>query len=154
MSIFSISVIILVGILLFLVEFLIIPGISFAGVAGFLTVAGGVFCGYFYHGSTVGSLILLASVLIMSLMFYLALKYKTWQKLSLTAMVDGKVGLVEENMIHIGDEGKTVSKLSPIGNALFNEKIYEVRSNGNYIDSNVKIRIKQIEGNKIFIETI
>jgi membrane-bound ClpP family serine protease len=154
MSIFSISVLIFIGILLFLVEFLIIPGISFAGIGGFLAIAGGVFCGFYFHGASVGGLILLISTIIMSLAFYLAFKYKTWQKLSLNATVDGKVGTLEENIINIGDEGTTISKLSPIGNALINDKIYEVRSEGSYIDSKKSIRIKHIDGNKIFVETI
>jgi membrane-bound ClpP family serine protease len=154
MSIFSIAILIFVGILLFLLEFLIIPGISFAGIGGFLALAGGVFCGFYFHGSTAGSVILLISALTMTLLFYLAFKYKTWQKLSLNAMVDGKVGTLEENSVQTGDEGTTTSKLSPIGNALINNKVYEVRSEGNYIDSNKKIRIKHIDGNKIFVEII
>lgn len=139
---------------MFLVEFLIIPGISFAGIGGFLAIAGGVFCGYYFHGAAIGSLNLLVSSLFMTLMFYLAFKYKTWQKMSLNTVIDGKVGILEENIVQIGDEGLTTSKLSPIGNAMINDRVYEVRSEGNYIDSNKRIRIKHIDGNKIFVETI
>jgi membrane-bound ClpP family serine protease len=154
MSIFLIALLIFIGIVLFLVEFLIIPGISLAGIAGFLTLAGGVFCGYYYHGVKVGSLILLIAACVMFFIFYIAFKFKTWQRMSLNAMVDGKVGTLEENSIHIGDEGITISKLRPIGNAMIGDKIFEVRSEGNYIDSNTKIRIKAIDGNKILVEII
>jgi membrane-bound ClpP family serine protease len=154
MSIYLISLLIFIGILLFLIEFLVIPGISFAGITGFLALAGGIFCGFYYHGATTGTIILFVSFLTMVVIFYLSFKYKTWQRLSLNAMVDGKVGILEGDSIHVGDEGITVSKLRPIGNAMINDKAYEVRSEGNYIDANVKIRINYIEGNKIFVEII
>lgn len=154
MSILSISFLIVIGIILFLIEFLVIPGISVAGIAGFIAITGGIFCGYYFYDAVTGTIILLVSVFIMAIMFYLAFKYKTWQNLSLTAMVDGKTGVLEENSVQIGDEGVTVSKLSPIGNALINNKIFEVRSEGEYVNSNIKVQIKHIDGNKIYIETI
>jgi membrane-bound ClpP family serine protease len=49
-------------------------------------------------------------------------------------------------------EGKAVSRLAPIGKALIEDRLYEVRSDGSYIDSNSEIIVTRIEGNKIFVE--
>jgi membrane-bound ClpP family serine protease len=152
MSILAIVLIIFVGFVLFLLEFLIIPGITIAGIAGFLFVAGGIFCGYYYHGQAVGNLILLITGLSMFTMFIIVLKSKTWKRVGLKSTIDGRVGVIESNELHAGDEGMTVSKLSPIGKAMINGKLYEVRSYGNYLESNLSVRITSIEGNKIFVE--
>jgi membrane-bound ClpP family serine protease len=153
MSILSISLIIIVGIILLLLELVILPGITFAGIASFLALAAGVFCGYYFHDTTTGNIILAITILIMLIGLVVTFKFKTWQRFSLNATIDGKVNTYIEGALNIGDEGTTVSKLSPIGKALIADKMYEVRSNGNYINSNVKVKIINIEGNKIIVET-
>jgi membrane-bound ClpP family serine protease len=153
MSVPAIVLIIVLGFILFLLEFLIIPGITVAGVAAFLLVAGGIFCGYFFHGQTVGNLILLITGVSMFVLFIIVLKLKTWHRVGLKSTIDGKVGVIEKDRIKPGDEGVTVSKLSPVGKALINGKLFEVRSDGNYVESNRTVTVTHIEGNKIFIET-
>ena len=58
------------------------------------------------------------------------------------------VGLKEE------DEGFAVSTLKPVGKAEFNDKEYEVRSFGSYIEAGTKIKIVKIEMNNILVEPI
>jgi membrane-bound ClpP family serine protease len=153
MSIAAIVLIITLGFILFLLEFLIIPGITVAGVAAFLLVAGGIFCGYYFHGHSVGNLIFLITGVSMIVLFVIMLKSKTWRRLGLNSTIDGKVGVIDEGEIKVGDQGITVSKLSPIGKGLFNGKLFEIRSDGSYLEANVAITITHIEGNKIYIET-
>ena len=153
MSILSIALIIFVGILLLLIELVVLPGITFAGVASFLLLAAGVFCGYYFHDAKTGNIILIITIFIMLVGMVVTFKFKTWQKFSLNATIDGKVNINTEESLKTGDEGITVSKLSPIGKALIDNKMYEVRSNGNYINTNTKIKIIKIEGNNIIVET-
>lgn len=153
MSILTIVLLIILGFLLFLVEFLIIPGITIAGIAAFLLVAAGIFFGYYYHGVTTGNYILLSTGVGMIIFFVFVLKLKTWHRFGLKSEIDGKVGIVNNEVIHVGDEGKTVSRLAPIGKAMINDTLYEVRSEGGYINANSEIKVIRIEGNKIFVET-
>jgi membrane-bound ClpP family serine protease len=153
MSILSIVLLILLGILLILVELLVIPGITVAGIGGFLMIAGGVFCGYYFHGSTTGNYILLGTGVTLILLLVLALKLKTWQRFGLKSTIEGKVSGIDKEIIKPGDEGKTVSRLAPIGKAMIHDKLFEVRSDGSYINSSTNIIITRIEGNKIFVET-
>jgi len=153
MSILTIILLILLGFLLFLVEFFIIPGISIAGIAAFLLVAAGVFLGYFYHGVTTGNYILLGTGIGMIIFFVVVLKLKTWQHVGLKSEIDSRVGTVDKELIHVGDIGKTVSRLAPMGKALINDILWEVSSEGGYVNTDIEIKVIRIEGNKIFVET-
>jgi membrane-bound ClpP family serine protease len=153
MSILSIILIIFVGVVLLLLELLVLPGITFAGIVSFLALAAGVFCGYYFHDAQTGNIILATTILIMIIGLVVTFKFKTWQRFSLNATIDSKVNIDAGSAISIGDEGVTISKLSPIGKAMIADKTYEVSSKGNYINSNVKVKIVNIEGNKIIVET-
>jgi membrane-bound ClpP family serine protease len=152
MSILAIVLLIILGFLLLFIEFMIIPGITFAGIGALLLLGGGVFFGYYYHGVTTGNYILLGTGLSMIVFFASVLKLKTWKRFGLKTEIDGRVGTLDENAVKAGDTGKTISKLSPIGKAMINDTIYEVRSEGAYIDPNREIKVIYIEGNKIFVE--
>ena len=139
MSILAISLLILLGIILILIELLVVPGISVAGIGDF-------------HGTTAGNYILLTTAVVMILIIVLALKLKTWQRFGLQTTIDSKVGVLKEDEIKVGDVGGTISKLSPIGKAMFNDKIFEVHSDGEYVDEHKQVVVTRINGNKIFVE--
>lgn len=152
MSVISISLLILLGILLILIELLIIPGITVAGIAGFLFIGGGVFLGYHYHGFTTGNYMLAGTFVSSVLIVVLALKLKTWQRFGLKTTIDSKIDKLENADVNTGDEGLTVSRLAPGGKALIGDKLFEVRSEGSYIDEHVKVNVTRISGNRIFVE--
>ena len=153
MSILAIALLILLGIILILIELLVVPGISVAGIGGFLLIIGGIILGYHFHDARAGNFILLSTALAMVLLVVLALKLKTWQRFGLQSTIDGKVGVLKEEEIRIGSVGETISRLAPIGKAMFNEKLFEVHSEGEYIDEHMSVIVTRINGNKIFVET-
>jgi membrane-bound ClpP family serine protease len=151
MSVLSICILILLGIVLLLTEFLVIPGITVAGIAGTLLLIGGIFCGYFYHPVATGNYIFIGTLVLLAVSFTIALKSKSWQRYGLSAEITGKVGGIDSEKIKTGDTGMSTSKLSPIGKAIFNETTFEVSSEGGYIDQNRELIVTRIEGNKIFV---
>ncbi|MBN1597378.1 MAG: NfeD family protein [Bacteroidales bacterium] len=153
MSILAIVFLIVLGIVLLLVEFLVIPGITIAGIGGFLLIAGGVFCGYYFHEPRTGNIILLSTLGLLIITVTLSLRLKTWQRLGLNATIDGKVAGNIDSGIVVGDTGETISRLNPIGKAMFNGKMFEVRSDGNYIDQHKEIVVTRVDKNKIYVET-
>ncbi len=153
MSILSIVILIILGFILLLIEFLIIPGITIAGIAAFVLLATGVFFGYHSHGIITGNYILLSTGIGMIIFFVFILKLKTWKRLGLKSEINSRVGTVDGESIHTGDVGKTVSRLAPMGKAMINDILWEVRSEGGYVNANSEITVIRIEGNKIFVET-
>lgn len=145
---------IVIGIFLVIAEVLFIPGIFIAGSLGVLCSAYGVYLGYDYFGQTTGTIILIGTILTNVLAFVVTFRGKTWQRFSLKESHTSKVNEDNNLSLQVGDRGKTISTLKPVGKALFNENIIEVRSKGNYVDENVEIEIERIESSKILVKPI
>lgn len=154
MSITAIILIILLGIILLLIEFLIVPGVTVAGIGGSILLVGGVICAYIFHSSTIGNYVLLGTVLAIIAIFIWAFKAKSWRRFGLETSIEGHAPENPVTELQVGDKGKSVSRLAPIGKAMIGNKVMEVRSNGGYIDANQDIQVIRIEQNKIFVETL
>jgi len=154
MSIALIIILILLGILLFMIEFLLIPGITVAGIGGAILMIGGVILGYHHHGMQVGNMILLGTVVFSILTLYFVLKSRTWKKIMLDSKIDSKVNLLERNetMIKEGQEGVSVTRLNPMGKVLINGEYYEASCQNQFLDEQTPIVIIKISDNKIIVE--
>ena len=58
-----ILMLILIGAVLVLMEFLVFPGVNVAGILGFICVATGVYFGYSFYSAETGHIILLITAL-------------------------------------------------------------------------------------------
>lgn len=147
-------ILIICGIILLLVEFFIIPGITLAGIGAFILLAGGIVSAYYNQGIKFGNYITLITATAIVVIFVFAFRAGTWKRVGLTAASDSKVEIRKEEKIRVGSSGKTISKLSPIGKAIIEQTVVEVRSDGNYINSNTSIVVTRIDGYKIFVEEL
>ncbi len=154
MSITLIIILILLGILLFLIEFLLIPGIGIAGIIGAALMIGGVILGYTYHGLTVGNLILGSTVLLSIISLVVALKTKTWKKVMLETKIESKVNNINkgDNKLKVGDTGTSITRLNPMGKIMVNGQDYEAQAHNMLIEEETPIYITKIAGNKIFVK--
>jgi len=152
MSFVAIILLILLGIILFLVEFLLVPGITIAGIGGALCMGGGVFVAYKVYGSLAGNLVLLGTLLFIIITVYFSLKSKTWKKFMLNSKIDGKVNVIQEEKINEGDVGKTITRLAPIGRVMVNDISIEAKSTGAFIDENTEIEVVKVEKSKIIVK--
>ncbi len=152
MTIGVIVSLVVIGIILLLVEFLITPGVTIAGISGSLLIIGGVVAGYYFHPVKIGHFILLGTLLALVVVFVLAFKTKTWKKLGLESAIDGHATEDVSEVFKVGDIGKAVSRLAPIGKVMINDKIVEARSLGGFIDPNTAIIVIRTEKNKLFVE--
>ena len=62
-----VAALVVLGVVLLLVEFFLLPGISIAGVGGAIFMVGGVIYSYIYLGSTAGNITLALSLLMLAL---------------------------------------------------------------------------------------
>jgi membrane-bound ClpP family serine protease len=154
MSVTVIILLILLGILLFLVEFLLVPGITVAGIAGGILVIGGVIMGYHHHGSVTGNFILLGTVVFSVGAIYFALKSKTWRGIMLNSDISSKVDLItpEDGKVEAGDVGETITRLNPMGKVQVNGEFYEGKSLDALIDEKTKIEVIRVEHNKLIVK--
>ena len=148
-----IAVLIVVGFLFLLLEILVLPGTSIAGIIGFILIGIGVWQAYAVHGGTAGTLTLVGSVILSVVALYFALKSQTWRRASLSSNIGSRVNLVAPDSIKPGDTGKTVSRLNPMGKAFINGEYYEVRTKGEYLDQGTEIEVVKIDINKITVKS-
>jgi len=154
MSLAAIIVLILIGIFLFLVEFLLVPGVTVAGIAGFILLVGAVYFGYNSLGTPEGHYVLAGTVILSLIVIGYALRARTWKRLMLDSTISGKVSSYEEEKVKVGDEGVTVTRLNPMGKVLINGEFLEARSTGAYIEQKKKIKVVNLRDYQVTVEPI
>lgn len=154
MTIFAIILLILLGLLLLLIEFVIIPGVTVAGIGGFLLLGASVYMAFTKYGTGAGFLTLAFVLVASPLLIYFLFKSKMGKKMVLESLVDGKVDSFDTENIRVGDTGKTIGRLAPSGKVRVNNEVVEAQSTGGYIDHNTDIRVLKILTNKIIVEPL
>ena len=144
----------LLGILLLLLEILFVPGTTIVGVGGIILLAIGIYLAYDLIGTTAGHLSLASSVAVVFLALIVLLKGQTWKRMALETNVEGKGVAQVEKLVVVGERGKTISRLNPVGKVLFDEKILEVSTTGEFVDEDVRIEVVKIDQNRIKVKTV
>lgn len=144
----------LLGVLLILLEIVFVPGTTVVGIGGVILLGIGIYVAYTYLGSNIGHLSLGTSVVIIFLALLVVLKGDTWERVSLKNRLEGRSSTDLSTVLKAGDRGKTISRLNPIGKALFNEEMYEVSASGEFVDADEEVEIIKVEQNSIKVKTI
>ncbi len=152
MTVFAIVLLILLGLVLLLIEFAVIPGVTIAGIGGFLLLGASVYIAFVEYGTGAGFLTLLVVLIAAPLMIYYFFKSRAGKKMILDSKIEGKVDTVNEEKIKVGDIGKAIGRLAPMGKVKVNGEIVEAQSTGSFIDQNTEIRVSKILSNKIIVE--
>ena len=147
-----IIVLILVGLVLIFAEILLIPGVGIAGVLGLLSMGGSCFYAFHELGTTTGIIVTAVNAVLIVVLTIWVLRAKTWKKFTLDTNIDSKAFSLEGAKIAIGDRGKTVTRLAPMGTVRFGEDTYEAKALEGMIDPGTEVEIVLIEDNKIYVE--
>lgn len=144
----------LIGLALIVVELIFIPGTTVVGVLGLIFAAAGIITAYKHFGRETGFYILLGASATTLVTLIYSFRSGAWSKFSLKGAIDSKVNEGITSTLNVGDEGVSLSVLRPIGKGEFNDKQYEVRTSGIYVENGKRIRITSIQANQIFVEPI
>lgn len=145
---------ILVGLVLIFAEILLIPGVGVAGVLGLLSMGGSCFYAFYEFGNTVGAIVTaVVAVLIVALTIWV-LRAKTWKRMSLETNIDSKAVPSEASIIAVGDRGKTLTRLAPMGSARFGDYVIEVKSLEGMLDPGIDVEVVLIEDNRITVKPL
>lgn len=146
-----ILLLLIIGIALVLVEILVIPGTTVAGFLGFLLYVIGILFTYDHYGRMAGHITLLTTSVISLVFVYFALRSDFWKRFQLNSSLEGSVNDLDIGDIEPGDRGETLSALRPSGNALINNEIFEVTTNGEWIDAHTEVEVVNVADNKIYV---
>ncbi|MCY7410771.1 MAG: hypothetical protein LH473_10890, partial [Chitinophagales bacterium] len=147
-----VALILFCGWVLVFLEIFIIPGTTLFAIAGIITMITGVVFAFNQYGIIVGTLTLFGSALFTFLSVIYGFKRGLLRGLTQKGIVDGKMNLIDEEKIKEGDVGIALSKIAPIGKALFNDNNFEVQSLGEWIVEGSKIEVTKISLNKIIVK--
>jgi len=149
-----IAALILAGLLLIIVEIVFIPGTTVVGLLGLIFTIVGIVFSYSHFGSEIGFYVLLGTTLVSAGTLYLSFRKGAWKKFSHQSAIDSKVNEGMASHLYPGEEGVSVSVLRPMGSAEFNGKIFEVKTNGEFVNNGIKVKIVKIRSNDILVEPV
>lgn len=152
MDILIITLLIIAGAILFLVELFVIPGISIAGI-----LAGGciVYANYYaftHLGLTGGFVTLAVSAVtcIGSLVWFM--RSKTLDRLSLKTDIKSTVDRTAERHVKVGDTGITRTRLALVGQAEIAGNLVEVTSADGFLDEKTPVVVSRIVNGTVFVQ--
>ena len=148
-----IIILIVLGILLFVIEFLLVPGVTVAGIGGLVLTVLGVYKAFNDFGSTVGVWVLIGTLMLSVFVIAMSLRARTWNRLMLKTNVNGTVDHdITEEQIKVGDKGITLTRLAPMGKIEVNGIVREAKSLEGYVDEHSNIEVVSVEGTRISVK--
>jgi membrane-bound ClpP family serine protease len=150
----SVLLLILCGVILIIIELIFVPGTTVLGILGLVSMVGGVVIAFSNYGKVTGFWILTATVVFSILALVYSLRGGTWQRFALKSKIESRVNEDEKLDLKVGMQGKLISDLRPMGTAEFLDKLYEVQTNGNYLEAGGQVEIINLSENKIVVKPI
>ncbi len=147
-----IAIIILIGLIFMVLEILVFPGQGVAGIIGLVLIGVAIWQTYTNIGNTAGHITLAGTIFLSVIFLIIALRSKTWKRIMLSSNIDGKVNVIEDKSVKVGDTGKAISRFNPAGKALINDDYFEVHTYGEYLDPDTEIVVVKKEFNKIYVK--
>jgi len=150
-----IVILIILGILLFVIEFLLVPGVTVAGIGGLILTVFGVYKAFVDYGATTGVWVLIGTLLLSVFVIAMSLRARTWDRLMLKTNIQGTVDTdLTEEQIKVGDRGTTLTRLAPMGKVMVNELVREAKSIEGYVDEHEEIEVVSVQGTRINVKPV
>ena len=145
---------VLFGLLLLIAEIIFVPGTTVVGLVGFVFMVVGVALSFRYFGGETAWTVVGVTAVASGVLLYLAFKANVWGKFALKSSIDSKVNEGALSELTTGLEGTALSALRPSGKADLAGKTFEVRTNGEYVESGTRIKIIKVVSNQIIVEPL
>ncbi|MDD4191005.1 MAG: NfeD family protein [Mangrovibacterium sp.] len=154
MTILIILFLIFLGVLLLLLEFAVVPGVTIAGIGGVILMGASIYMAFDAYGLPGGFLTLAVVVVVVPVLFLRFFKGRAGKKMILESEITGKVNESETATVKAGDEGITIGRLAPMGKVRINGQVLEGKSPGGFIDQQVKVRVVEVLKTQVIVERI
>jgi len=143
-----------VGLLLLLVEVYFTPGASIFGIIGIVCIVAANVLAFRELPLAVGWAVFFVSLIITVLFLVLLFRMLSSKNFVVNSELTDKVNVIDEQKFVVGQKGTTMTVLRPNGRAIFHDEIYEVYSQGSYIDENIPVEITRITSDKLFVKPL
>lgn len=143
-----------IGLALLIVEIIFVPGTTLVGVLGVIFLGAGVFSAYRNYGSDVGLYVLIGTGAATVVALFFSFRSGAWLKFANKSAIDSRVNEGQTASLSLGDEGRALSTLKPMGKVQFHSGDFEVKTLGDYVDVGTKVKIVHLEGTQIIVKPI
>lgn len=151
MNIFLVSLLVVFGVALMVLELFLIPGFGIAGVCSLLSCAAGVVLAYMRISPMAGHLTLIAVFILLGLSILIFLRSRSLDKMALKTDITDRVDLTSGLDIKPGDKAVTISRLAPMGKILVDGHELEAKSTGDFVAQQQEVTVVRVEGNTIVV---
>lgn len=149
-----IALCIVFGILLWLAEIFLLPGLSVAGILGTVFMGGSVWYAFANIGLSGAIIVLIINLVLLGFGIYYFIKSRALDKIALNTVLPGKALEDKQQEVSVGDVGVTESRLAPYGKAIFNGKSIEVKVSHSFVESNVEVKVVSVNDNVVVVQPI
>lgn len=143
---------IVVGALLLVIELVLLPGFTVAGIGGLACYCGAAYMAYANYGVT-GLLITIGVIVLVSVVAtWLSLRSKTWKKFALHQNIDGASQSSPEHQVNMGERGVAITRLAPMGKVMIGGQTYEAKTIDSFVDQQTEVEVTGFENFNVIVK--
>ncbi|MBQ2392804.1 MAG: serine protease [Alistipes sp.] len=146
-----IALLILFGVLFLVTELVLLPGVSVGALLSLVCYGAAIYLGFTQFGTTTGVVVIVVILILSLLATILSLRAKTWQRFSLKQEIRSSSMPTPSDELVVGDRGVTLSRLAPMGKVVINDRQYEAKTTGSYIDAQTPIEVIGFENFNVIV---
>lgn len=154
MNVLIILFLVFLGIVLLLIEFAILPGVTIAGIGGLVMLGAAVYLSFETYGTLAGFIALIFVLVVSPILIYRMFKTRMGKRMMLDSKITGISSEIKSGSIQVGDEGVSLSRLAPMGKVRIGNETFEAKSTGSFIDQQTRVRVIEILRSQIIVEPI
>jgi membrane-bound ClpP family serine protease len=149
-----IAILIVIGALLLVVELVLLPGITIAGIASLASYCGAAYVAYINYGVN-GVLVSIGVIVVVSLLAtWFSLRAKTWQKFALHQNIDSHSHSSPADMVKTGERGVAITRLAPMGKVIIGGETYEAKAVETFVDQQTEVEVTGFENFTVVVKPI
>ncbi|GAP73468.1 hypothetical protein SAMD00024442_93_2 [Candidatus Symbiothrix dinenymphae] len=154
MDLLIVIVLCLLGIALIVIEVFLVPGTTFVGLTGIAACIWGVYHAFERLGTNTGIFFLVLNVAVVCAAVVYFLRSKTLDNIELKTEIDSTVAGKEAHNIAVGNTGKAVSRLNPMGKVRVNGITMEGKSASDFIDEGSDVEVLEVAAMQLLVKEI
>ncbi len=151
MDILIIGTLLVIGIFLIILEIFFLPGITIAGIASVLFLAGAVYYAFAELGVAECLMVLAVAIIASIVVIVWFMRSKTLNRMSLHTEIDSVAPTLVDARVKEGDTGVTLSRLNPMGQVLIGDEKIEAKSLDGFIDEGQPIHVVKVENTSVIV---
>lgn len=148
-----IVLLIVLGLVFLFAELLLLPGLSVGAFLSLACYGGALYVAFDRYSVSTLVWCVVAIVVLSLIVVVISLRAKTWRKLSLEQKITSS-SKNDVSAVSVGDRGRSLSRLAPVGKVEFGGRTYEAKSQGGYIDSGIEVELVGFDDFSLIVKPI